>query len=212
MTRPASGSRMTSLSVSSRMRRRGSSPEMPSASRTTFNSVSDSSCLAAMLTLTDGASKPSSWLHVVAVRPTSISTQRPMLVISPDSSAIETKPPGGTMPRVGCAQRMSASNPFTRPDSMRTSGWNSRKNSFRSSAVRRSVSSSSHCIASVCIDGSIVRTHPLPDAFAAYMAASAFRSTPSASSSMCGRTRLVARASFGLTSPRKSGELPSRSL
>ena len=53
----------------------------------------------------------------------SCSTQRPIATIRPVSSASGMKSSGGTMPRSGWIQRISASTPEIRPDSSSITGW-----------------------------------------------------------------------------------------
>ena len=76
-------------------------------------------------------------------RPTSARAQSVTPPMIPPASATGMKSPGGTRPRVGWRQRISASKPASRRDGRRTIGWKNSSNSSRASARRNSVSSES---------------------------------------------------------------------
>ena len=61
--------------------------------------------------------------HAAPWATASRSTQRPMSVMTPDSSASGMNSTGGTRPRSGWFQRTSASKPVVRPSVTRTVGW-----------------------------------------------------------------------------------------
>ena len=66
---------------------------------------------------------PVAAVHSAPWRSASPSTQRPMPVIAPVSSASGMNSTGGTSPRSGWFHRTSASKPVVRPSVSRTVGW-----------------------------------------------------------------------------------------
>ena len=89
------------------------------------------------------------FIHPAMVRQASAKTQRPMLTMSPVSSATVMNSAAGIMPRVGCSQRTRASKASSRPVRRSTSGWKCRRRPPSSIASRRLNSSSLRALSTV---------------------------------------------------------------
>jgi hypothetical protein len=103
--------------VISRTSRRGGSPEVSSAFRIASRSVGLLNCSGDRLIATC-----TSCGQAAACMQASRSAHSPSGTMSPISSATGMNEAGGTIPRVGCGQRMSASKPVIAPLSASNSG------------------------------------------------------------------------------------------
>ena len=147
---------------------------MPDASIrdcTTSTKPSEASCWTA--TFTERVSCP--WSHETNWRQASRSTHAPIGTMRPLRSISGMKRIGAMTPCTGWCQRRSASTPDTRRSTRETIGWNTRRNSSRSSAPRRPCSKSSRSTADSRIETSKTSHRPLPSSFARYIAVSASR-------------------------------------
>ncbi|MOA05865.1 hypothetical protein D3C78_1254750 [compost metagenome] len=98
------------LSVISRSSRAGSSPVLASTSATSCSRLCCSNWRADRLTASRGMASPCA-SHAIIWRQASRSTQAPIGLIRPVSSASGMKRAGDTSPRCGWRQRISASTP-----------------------------------------------------------------------------------------------------
>ena len=121
-----SWSRSSRLSVISSTSADAGTPCRRSAARTSSTNPVVRNCRADTLTLTYGV-RPDSRVRRAAAASDWTSTHAPSGTISPLSSARSMNSPGGTMPKVGCVQRTSASKPSAvgsvPPSGSATIGW-----------------------------------------------------------------------------------------
>jgi len=110
-----------------------------------LGSAGDTICFGLMLSATVIGSG-----QLAAARHASSITHSPIAGISPVSSATGMKTLGGTKPRFGWFQRISASNPISFWVLALISGWKTRWNCLAAMALRRSASSRTRSSCSDC--------------------------------------------------------------
>ena len=145
----------------------------------------DWNCRGETFTAICGSSIPSLAKSAIC-RHTARTTHWPMRSIRPESFATRMNSFGIKRPRTGCCQRNNASSPTYCALDASTMGWNSRKNSFLSSAERKSDSTPALNCAIWLSWGEKKQWQLRPFDLASYIARSARRSSSSAELPSCG--------------------------